>query len=57
LAEDGDPWSCLQNPGTIYSSVAEPARGRLWLRVNDLPEREFVELTADWAARPAIDRD
>jgi isopenicillin-N N-acyltransferase like protein len=46
-----DAWSCLANPGTIYSSVAEPASGRLWLRPNDRPEREFVELTASWANR------
>lgn len=49
-AEDGG-WGCLENPGTIYSSVAEPASGRLWVRVNDRPERQFVELTTSWAAR------
>ena len=50
LAEDGSEWSCIENAGTIYSSVAEPASGRVWLRVNDRPEREFVELTASWAS-------
>jgi hypothetical protein len=48
-----DVWSCLENPGTIYSTVAEPASGRLWLRTNDKPERDFVELTATWARRRA----
>jgi hypothetical protein len=51
LAPDGNTWSCLENPGTIYSTVAEPASGRLWLRVNDRPERDFVELTLG-ALRP-----
>lgn len=51
LAPDGSLWSCLENPGTIYSTIAEPASGRLWLRVNDAPEREFVELSASWARR------
>jgi hypothetical protein len=54
LAEDGDPWSGLENPGTIYSTVAEPASGRLWLRTNDQPERQFIELTAPWAGRPLL---
>lgn len=53
LALDGNAWSCLENPGTIYSSVAEPASGRLWVRVNDCPEREFVELSASWAEQRA----
>jgi hypothetical protein len=55
LGEDGSEWSCLENPGTIYSSLAEPASGRIWLRVNDQPEREFIELAASWAtARLAV---
>lgn len=54
LAPDGNPWSCLQNPGTIYSTVAAPASGRLWLRVNDAPHREFVPLTASWARRADV---
>jgi hypothetical protein len=53
LAPDGNLWSCLENPGTIYSTVAEPASGRLWLRANDRPDRQFVELTASWARQPA----
>jgi acyl-CoA:6-aminopenicillanic acid acyl transferase len=53
LAANSDPWSCLQNPGTIYSTIAEPASGRIWLRVNDRPEREFVEVAASWARQPA----
>ena len=27
LAEDGGVWSCLENPGTVYSTVAEPLGG------------------------------
>jgi hypothetical protein len=53
LAADGGHWSCLENPGTIFSSVAEPASGRLWLRVNDRPEREFAELSPAWASSTA----
>lgn len=53
LAPDGNTWSCLENPGTIYSTVTEPATGRLWLRANDRPDREFVQLTASWAERTA----
>ena len=50
---DGNLWGCLENPGTIYSTVAEPASGRLWIRPNDRPDRQFVELTASWARQPA----
>lgn len=37
-------WDCLQNPGTIYSTLADPARLSLRLRVNDRADRSFVEL-------------
>jgi hypothetical protein len=53
LASDGSLWSCLENPGTIYSTLAEPGSGRFWLRTNDRPDRHFVELTASWAPRPS----
>ena len=55
LAPDQDVWSRLENPGTIYSTLAEPSTGRLWVRVNDRAEREFTELRASWAelAAPA----
>jgi hypothetical protein len=49
LSPDAGLWGCLENPGTIFSSVAEPASGRLWLRVNNRPERDFAELTPAWA--------
>jgi hypothetical protein len=39
-----DAWDCLNNPGTIYSSVAEPARSRLWVRAYDRPDRQWIEL-------------
>lgn len=41
-AESG--WDCLQNPGTIYSTVADPARLALRVRANDHPDRPFVHL-------------
>ena len=53
LAPDAGLWSCLENPGTIYSSVAEPATGQLWLRVNDHSARPFVQLTPAWASAEA----
>jgi isopenicillin-N N-acyltransferase-like protein len=53
LAPDGSLWSCLENPGTIYSTLAEPGSGRLWVRTNDKPDRQFVELAASWARRPS----
>jgi hypothetical protein len=39
-----DVWDCLSNPGTIYSSITDPAALRLWLRAYDRPERGWVEL-------------
>jgi hypothetical protein len=53
LAEDGGLWSCLENPGTIYSSVVEPLGGQLWVRVNDLPDRPWVGLEPSWSQAPA----
>lgn len=43
-----DVWDCLSNPGTVYSSVAEPAAGRLWVRAYDRPDRSWA--TVDLAA-------
>ena len=37
-------WDCLNNPGTIYSSIAEPARSTLWIRAFDQPDRQWIEL-------------
>jgi len=37
-------WDSLMNPGTIYSSVADPSRSLLWLRAYDRPDRPWVEL-------------
>jgi hypothetical protein len=39
-----DVWDCLNNPGTIYSSITEPASLTLWVRANDRPERTWVRL-------------
>jgi hypothetical protein len=51
-----DVWDCLSNPGTIYSSIVEPARLALAVRANDRPDRTWVELDLSdvlGAARPA----
>jgi hypothetical protein len=37
-------WDCLENPGTVYSSIADPAARMLWVRANDRADREWVEL-------------
>jgi hypothetical protein len=39
-----DVWDCLNNPGTIYSSVAEPSSLTLWVRAHDRPDRSWVRL-------------
>jgi hypothetical protein len=39
-----DVWDCLNNPGTIYSSIADPVALRLWVRAYDRPDRSWVEL-------------
>jgi hypothetical protein len=39
-----DVWDCLNNPGTIYSSVTDPAALKLWVRAHDRPDRTWVEL-------------
>lgn len=39
-----DVWDCLTNPGTVYSSIAEPAAARLWVRAYDRPDRTWVAL-------------
>lgn len=39
-----DVWNCLNNPGTVYSSVTDPAALKLWVRAYDHPDRDWVEL-------------
>jgi hypothetical protein len=39
-----DVWDCLRNPGTIYSSITDPAALKLWVRAHDRPDRTWVEL-------------
>lgn len=49
-------WDCLHNPGTVYSSVVDPATLRLWVRAFDRPDRSWVTLDLAeplGAARPA----
>jgi hypothetical protein len=53
LAPDGSLWSCLENPGTVYSTVTEPASGRIWIRTVDQPDRPFVEVSARWSQQAA----
>jgi hypothetical protein len=51
-----DVWDCLNNPGTIYSSIADPAALTLRVRAFDRPDRGWVTLDlaeALGAARPA----
>jgi hypothetical protein len=40
-------WDCLVNPGTIYSTVFDPARLQVSIRVFDRPDRRFdtIDLT------------
>jgi isopenicillin-N N-acyltransferase like protein len=51
LDESESAWARLYNSGTVYSTVFEPAAGRLWLRTTDRPGRDFVPL-----AVPSADR-
>lgn len=37
-------WDCLENPGTIYSTITDPAGLQLWVRANDRADREWVHL-------------
>ena len=46
-------WDCLQNPGTVYGTVAEPARLALSVRAHDRPDRAWVELDLADALRPS----
>lgn len=46
-------WDCLQNPGTVYGTVAEPARRALSVRAHDRPDRAWVELDLADALRPS----
>jgi hypothetical protein len=48
-----DVWDCLCNPGTIYSSIADPARLTLWVRAYDRPDRGWVELDLSEPLRAA----
>ena len=51
-----DVWDCLNNPGTIYSSVADPTALKLWVRTHDRTDRTWVALDLADAlkvARPA----
>ncbi|MFN0072026.1 MAG: C45 family autoproteolytic acyltransferase/hydrolase [Chloroflexota bacterium] len=47
-------WDCLVNPGTIYSTVFDPTRLRLSVRIFDQPDRPFsqVDLTEHGMPRP-----
>lgn len=37
-------WDCLENPGTIYSTITDPAGLQLWVRANDRADRDWVHL-------------
>lgn len=44
LDESEAAWARLYNAGTVYSTIFEPAAGRLWVRTTDRPGRGFVPL-------------
>jgi isopenicillin-N N-acyltransferase like protein len=48
-----DVWDCLHNPGTVYSTVADPARCTLWVRAYDRLDRPWVELDLSEPLRAA----
>jgi isopenicillin-N N-acyltransferase-like protein len=50
----GEVFSFLSNPGTIYGIVVDPAARRCWLRANDRPERAFVEIDVAEAWRTSV---
>jgi hypothetical protein len=37
-------WDCLENPGTIYGTITDPASLQLWVRANDRADRDWVHL-------------
>jgi hypothetical protein len=39
-----DTWDCVNNPGTIYGSIADPSSLELWVRAHDRPDRTWVHL-------------
>lgn len=41
---EAEEFSCLYNPGTVYSTVIAPRERRLWLRATDRVDRPFVSL-------------
>jgi hypothetical protein len=49
----GEVWDCLDNPGTIYSSIVDPTRLALWVRAHDRPDRTWVELDLSEPLRAA----
>jgi hypothetical protein len=48
LSEDLGTWGCVENSGTVYSSLVEPESGRFWLRTRDTRDRPFVEVRPAW---------
>ncbi|MFN8523435.1 MAG: C45 family peptidase [Chloroflexota bacterium] len=45
-------WDCLRNPGTIYSTVFEPADLVAWVRPHDVDERQFTRVELASLLRP-----
>lgn len=48
LTPDSATWGCLDNAGTIYSSLAEPHSGRLLVRARDSVDRPWVDVRPGW---------
>src|SRR5579885_777608 len=44
-------WVRLLNLGTVYSTVFEPAQGRIWVRAYDRPDRPFEPVAVPRATR------
>jgi hypothetical protein len=53
LSETECLWSRLLNAGTIYSTVFEPAEGRIWVRAGDHDGRRFEPFSLPGAVRIA----
>src|SRR5262249_56973363 len=50
-------WARLLNAGTIYSTVFEPAEGRIWVRAGDHDDRRFEPIDVPGARPLAAPRE
>ena len=54
LDETEPLWASLYNAGTVYSTIFEPAAGRLWVRATDRDDRRFVPVAVPGAMSRAV---